>query len=189
MSIGGGPEEYVITGTSGARRAILTRVAALLAVLLAALTLLTACAPTLSRPSPTVTYTPVPDAELYRRIAALPHVTKVDIGYADDFPNGSRYGGAMYTDGRENPYLILDQTIAILRQGVLRAHLSFALYYPCPDGSECVMNAGSFLSPDERDRRYGPQPGSGTPPASPPVPTPTDWTPPARPASSPPAST
>lgn len=164
---------------------------AIAAGLLAVLTPLTGCASSdHSRPHPTVSYTPVPDAELYRRIAALPHVTDVKIGYSDDFPNGSRYRGAVYTDGQENPYLIRDQANAILRQGVLRAHISIDVYFPGPDSRPELAPGGRFFSQVESDleQRYGPQPGSGIPPASPPVPTPSGWTPPAHRQNTPPAS-
>ena len=148
--------------------------------LLAVITLLGACTIPSSRPSPTPSYTPVPDTELYRRIAALPHVTNVNIGYSDSFPNGSWYRGGITTDGQENPYLTLDKTIAILHQGVLRVSISIYVDFPGPDGRTEKVFDGALLGPASADLtlRYGPQPGSGTPPASPPVPTPSNWTPP-----------
>ena len=176
----------LVTALARAIRTLLVPAVALLAVL----TLLGACTIPSSRPSPTATYTPVPDAELYRRIAALPHVTNVIIDYSDSFSNGSRYDGGLTTDGQENPYLTLDQTIAILRQGVLRAYISIDLDFPGPDGRTETAFSSRFPGDTESDlsQRYGPQPGSGIPPASPPVPTPSNWTPPTRPANSPGAS-
>ena len=178
MAIGGNPART--------RRTLLAPAV----VLLVLLTLLAACAIPSSRPSPTMSYTPVPDTDLYRHIAALPHVTRVDIAYAEH--STSRwYMGAIYTDGQENPYVILDNVIAILRQGALDAGLGVQVYFPRSDGQDVAAAGNKFFDPrgSLAGRRYGSQPGSGIPPASPPVPTPTNWSPPAHPTSGPPAST
>lgn len=178
MTIGGRPPPALTRGI----RALLASAVALLAALLAVVTLLTACAPGDLRARPIVSYTPVPDAELYRRIAALPHVTKVDIDYSDDFPNGRQYRGVITSDGQENPNLTLDRAIPILRQGAADAFILLYVSFPGPDGRTETASSSRFLGPAEADLalRYGPQPGNGTPPASPPVPTPPNWSLPAH---------
>jgi len=169
-------------------------VATLLTLVATLVTLLTGCAPAFPRSParPTPTYTPVPDADLYRRIAALPHVKRANIGYTKrTFEINESYGGRIYTDGQENPFLTLDKAAAVLRQGRHGVPIEVDVEFLNPDGQEELalddlwFQDMLMFSPEVR---YGPQPGSGIPPASPPVPTPSNWTPPTRPANSPGAS-
>lgn len=118
----------------------------------------TSCA----QPAPKPGYTPVPDKQLYSRIAELPGVAKVDISYQDDLDDPATYVGEINLAPRADPEQVLDQAMAILRQGRFRALMALSAYPPTSPAIYSDTVAGHTR--DDLDTRYGPQPGSGQPP-------------------------
>jgi len=136
-------------------------------VLVVVALLLTACGhdqPESAGPS----YTPVPDDELFARVAALPGVAAQHLEYLDSFANPNSYTGTVDAKKGVDPRKLLDAVLALLRTGHPNAALAVTVnsdslgYQIGPDF------LGLFLKEDF-DRRYGPQPGDGTPPPSLPV--------------------
>ena len=139
-------------------------------------------------------YTPATDAELLAEIRALPHVIDVEMSSRErDFTNGAGYKVKLTTDGTVNPYLVVDETAAILRTGRERA--SLFVYVPNEDLGLGINDAYqlddllNLTATDPLRDRYGPQPGDGKPPAGKPVPTPPGWTPEPSPTSPEPSAT
>ncbi len=132
--------------------------------------------------TPSPSWTPVPDDELVARVRALPHVTDASIAFRDNITDGIGYRGTVTTDGRENPYEVMDRAYAILRQG-RPGTIWVSVTVPTSNGVPRSYDDGPLLGDptagrsERLDARYGPQPGDGTPPAGEPVPTPTGWTP------------
>ncbi len=125
-------------------------------------------------------YTPVPDDQLFERVRDLPHVEDATISFRDNLTDGELYSGSLVSDGRENPYAVLDAAVALLRQGRARAQILLTLEVPNPGGAPVQYTSTALLDrtvPDPLTARYGPQPGSGEPPSATPVPTPSGWTP------------
>lgn len=118
-------------------------------------------------------YSPVPDDQLYSRIAELPEVTDVDVDFVDDVTNGRTYIGGIEVTRTADPLAVLDQAIAILRQGRYRASMGLSVLRPAPSGKlEVTYGFELGIAPSEPDltERYGPQPGTGQPPETPPTP-------------------
>lgn len=112
-------------------------------------------------------YRPVPDEELFSRIAALPEVTEVDIDFVDTVTNGRTYIGDIQVTPEAEPLAVLDRAIAILRQGRYGASMGLSVLRPGPTGRLRVTHGFELgISPSEPDltERYGPQPGTGEPP-------------------------
>ena len=130
--------------------------------------------------SPSTTYRPVPDNQLFAAVRALPDVTDARISHRDNATDGSLYSGTLVTDGSTNPYTTLDAAVAILRQGRQGAQVVLTV---APDKARGIPR--QFVSteildrsaPDPLTARYGPQPGPGTPPSDPPVPPAPGWSP------------
>lgn len=131
-----------------------------------------------ARPSVTASYQPLPDEQLYAAIGALPGVHKVQLTFSDTFENGRAYRGSVFvTDPAMQPaaaQALLDRVNAILWQGKpettlaveIRAEASPATkLLATPDDLGLRPSTGSW-NQAERDR-YGPRPGTGTPPAQP----------------------
>ena len=138
------------------------RATSLLLVLVALV--LSACGPD----QPDVTgpsYTPVPDDVLFARVSALPGVAAQHLEYLDSFANPNGYSGTVDAKKGVDPRELLDAVLAVLRTG----HPDAAL-----DVSVSSRSLGYQIGPDflglflkeDFDRRYGPQPGDGTPPPS-----------------------
>ena len=131
--------------------------------------LLTACGP--DQPEPAgPSYTPVPDDELFAQVADLPGVAGQHLEYLNSFANPNGYSGTVDAKKGVDPRKLLDAVLALLRTGHPDAALAVTVssrslgYQIGPD------YLGLFLKEDV-DRRYGPQPGDGKPPASlPPLP-------------------
>lgn len=135
------------------------------ALMILALFLLAGCSLN-NMPTPRATYSPVSDVSLYRRVANIPGVTGVELRWTNGFDNPNGYGGTVYAGRDSDDVAILDQVLAILRQGRPGADL---------DAIE-VWRMGSYpVFPSEfglkgqadYTARYGPQPGTGVPPATP----------------------
>lgn len=143
------------------------------AALLAALVVvpMSACTP---GGTPEPSYSPVPDEELFSRIEQLPHVTGSRVSFRDNPTEGEVYTGSITLDGTVNPYEVLDEATAILRQG--RAAAGILLAASGPSGREYTNDEFSGFTEKDLAERYGPQPGDGEPPDAP-VPTPSGWTP------------
>ncbi|MET0929416.1 MAG: hypothetical protein ABWX74_07850 [Aeromicrobium sp.] len=107
-------------------------------------------------------YTPIPDAELYASIAALPGVEKVDVAYNGTWPE-SKYGGEITIASGVDAQQVLDQAYAVLRQGRFDVGISV---FGLQDNTSIKFDGldGRSGIPSELTQRYGPQPGDGTPP-------------------------
>ena len=114
-------------------------------------------------------YTPLSDKVLFTQIAAIPGVTKVDIEYVDTFENSNGYIGTVDVRTDEDAVGALDQALAILRQGRWRAGMQVVVLQ---GGRQISTSALGLNAPTDRrlTERYGPQPGNGLPPESPPSP-------------------
>ena len=112
-------------------------------------------------------YRPEPDRTLFAHIAMIPHVTRVDLGYADRFGSSNAYSGTVYVDAQADPKRVLDRVLAILWQGHPDAGLEAVQVQPAKGAAVSVIDLG-LDSPAALRARYGPQPGPGTPPATPP---------------------
>lgn len=122
-----------------------------------------ACSSSGSDPEPTSSdYTPVPDADLFARIADIPGVEKVDIRYVGTFPE-SKYGGEITIATGTDAQDVLDAAYAILRQGRRDVGISV---FGIQDRTSITFDrlGGRSGIPSELKKRYGPQPGTGTPP-------------------------
>lgn len=120
------------------------------------------------RPAPEPAYRPIDDQTLYARIAKLPGVTSVDIDFSTSPNDPSTYVGEIKLRSGSDLARRLDQAIAILRQGRFRALISVSAYSPTQPAVYARSLAGSTRA--DFDKRYGPQPGDGTPPATTPGP-------------------
>lgn len=114
-------------------------------------------------------YTVVPDKQLYARIAKLPGVTKVNIEYVDSFDYGQGYVGEVRANATEDPVALLDHTVAILRQGRWDVSMTLEILQPDRTTSTDALGLKSGSAPNLTER-YGPQPGDGSPPTTPPTP-------------------
>lgn len=107
-------------------------------------------------------YAPRPDAELFAAVADLPGVTSVDLRFNDTYPaNG--YVGRVTIESGVDPQQLLDTVYAVLRQGRPGATISVN---GIQDGTTLRFEllggrAGTAVA---LEKRYGPQPGDGTPP-------------------------
>lgn len=108
-------------------------------------------------------YTPVPDDELFSRIAALPGVEKADLSFNDTWPEHS-YLGEIDLSPDADGQQVLDTVYAMLRQGRFDAAINVVGYQANREVRlEALRRSGI---PSELIKRYGPQPGDGTPPSS-----------------------
>ena len=116
-------------------------------------------------------YAPIPDKQLFAQIAAIPGVTTVGLSYRDEFGNSNDYVGEIGVDPAANAATVLDHAIAILRQGRWRASMSL---FAMQNERRISTNVLDMNAPTDRrlTERYGPQPGNGLPPESPPTPIP-----------------
>jgi hypothetical protein len=107
-------------------------------------------------------YTPVPDDELFSRVAAVPGVEKADLSFNGTWPEHSYLGEVDISPGADGQ-VVLDTIYAILRQGRFDAAMNIQGYQAgAAIRLEALQRAGT---PSALTKRYGPQPGSGTPPA------------------------
>lgn len=131
----------------------------LLAVLVLAVSLAGCGARTPLKPD----YTPKPDPQLYAAIQRLPGVQTVRIRYFDNADKPQIYVGEIRVDPGTDLTTVLDHAMAILRQGRFRALLDLSVF----SKSQTPVSSDTLVG-DTRaglDKRYGPQPGNGTPPA------------------------
>lgn len=116
-------------------------------------------------------YTPIPDKRLFAQIAAIPGVRGVAIKHLDTFDNPNDYVGDVEVNPSADAAAILDQALAILRQGRWRAGMGISAVQDTRVVSTDVLGIKSptdeFLA-----ERYGPQPGNGLPPTAAPTPSP-----------------
>ena len=114
-------------------------------------------------------YTPIPDKQLFAQIAEIPGVRGVAIKHLDTFDNPNDYVGDIEVNLSADAAAILDQALAILRQGRWRAGMGISAVQDTRVVSTDVLGIKSptdeFLA-----ERYGPQPGNGLPPESTPTP-------------------
>lgn len=106
-------------------------------------------------------YTPVPDDELFSRVAAVPGVERADVSYNDTFPDRA-YVGEVDIAADTDAQLVLDTIYAVLRQGRVDAAINVTGYQAGTDVRLAALDRSG--SPAELEKRYGPQPGDGTPP-------------------------
>ena len=109
-------------------------------------------------------YKPLPDATLYSDIEAIPGVTKQKINSHDSMSQGTGYGGQILIDTTADPVDVLDGTLAILWQGMPDASY-IGVRVIQKDGEVTRSSDVGLTSPDDFEARYGPQPGTGEPPA------------------------
>lgn len=107
-------------------------------------------------------YTPRPDTELFTAIAQLPGIQEVDVSYNDTWPENG-YVGEVTIAGDVDAQATLDRVYAVLRQGRPRASITVG---GVQDGTSVRFEllGGRAGTPVALDKRYGPQPGDGTPP-------------------------
>jgi hypothetical protein len=135
-------------------------------LLIGVMLLLGACSPGGSDDGPTkADYTPVPDDELYSRIAELPGVRAVDIRYNGTWPE-SKYSGEITIEPGADAQHVLDEAYAILRQGRYDVAITVAGLQDRTSISFDRLDNGRPGIPAELEKRYGRQPGDGTPPGS-----------------------
>jgi hypothetical protein len=114
-------------------------------------------------PDPSPTYDPVPDDQLYAQVARVEGVRSVDLDYMDSFANPNSYGGTIAVErDAKNVAHIVDQACAILWQGHPDASILFEV--TLPDRSTVSSTAYHLADPQDLEKRYGPQPGTGEPP-------------------------
>lgn len=107
-------------------------------------------------------YTPRPDAELFAAVGELPGVTAVDISFNDTFPENG-YVGEVTIESGADAQGVLDDVYATLRQG--RPGASITVGGVQDDTSLRFEGLGGRAgTPADLQKRYGPQPGDGTPP-------------------------
>ena len=134
----------------------------LLPLLLVVVCLLAGCGEE-QRPSSS---TPKESAVLFAEITALDGVTSVDVEeYESAGLGGSRpaYRGTVEVDDSADPLQVLDQVLAILWQGIPGASLRDVVVHQGTAGFYDAAYVG--LGDALLEERYGPQPGTGTPPA------------------------
>lgn len=132
-----------------------------LAALLASILLVAACSSGGSSGPEQPTYTPVPDADLFSRISALPGVERADISFNDAFPDTAYVGRITFAPDADSQ-TTLDTIYAILRLGRPGVDMNIQ----AQQGGKGVR-LDVFDGPSTRialEKRYGPQPGDGTPP-------------------------
>ncbi|MGN6721836.1 MAG: hypothetical protein ACTHJM_04415 [Marmoricola sp.] len=115
---------------------------------------------------PRASYAPVADVRLYARIATIPGVVRAGVRWSNsfDFPNG--YRGTVYVVRAADATTILDRSLAILRQG--RPGADLGGIEVLPEGAFATFPSMFGLETQaDYTARYGPQPGSGTPPRTP----------------------
>ena len=107
-------------------------------------------------------YTPTPDAELFAAAGRVPGVSAVDIGFNDTWPEKG-YKGEVTIDAGVDPQGVLDAVYAILRQGRPGASITVG---GVQDGTSLRFEllGGRAGTPVALEKRYGPQPGDGSPP-------------------------
>jgi hypothetical protein len=121
--------------------------------------LLTGC----GDPSPKPSYDPVPDTDLFAQVEKLPGVRSADLEYSDSFANPNEYAGTVTVARTADVAGVVDRMCALLWQGRPEVSVHVTVSY----GSREVTTADLRLStPDDLERRYGSQPGSGEPPPS-----------------------
>jgi hypothetical protein len=114
---------------------------------------------------PKADYTPVPDDELYSRIGKLPGVQAVDIRYNGTWPE-SKYSGEITIQPGVDAQQVLDEAYAILRQGRYDVAITVAGLQDRTSISFDRLDNGRPGIPAELEKRYGRQPGDGTPPGA-----------------------
>lgn len=132
-----------------------------LAIVLVTLALLAACSTGGSDRRTDPDYTPVPDARLFAQIGGLPGVESSDISYNGSFPDNA-YVGRVTLASTADAQATLDTIYAILRQGRPDVDMNVQAQQ---DGR--AVSLGAIDGPTTRQalqKRYGPQPGDGTPP-------------------------
>ncbi len=124
-------------------------------------------------------YTPVSDDVLFAQVKALPHLTNIaNLYYEKKFGVSNGYTARIDTDGEVEPNTFMDDVFAILYQGRYQAGISISVTAPIkghPDTPHLYLLPSSTLR-----ERYGPQPGTGTPPANKPLPVAEGWVPPSK---------
>ena len=113
-------------------------------------------------------YRPVPDQQLFDRVAEVADVQSVDLTWSDSFGDNNTYQGTVTARRGADQAEVLDRTIAILRQG--HAEASMAIFVEAPGGYSIGPSDLGLVTPDDLMQRYGPQPGDGEPPAQAPTP-------------------
>ena len=109
-------------------------------------------------------YEPVPDEDLYAAIAALDGVRKVEIRYVEGFARTNNYGGELTVDDPSRAMELLDRAVAILWQGRPGALADLLVLGPDRQLLHYTSDLGLRTRADYEER-YGPQPGTGEPPA------------------------
>jgi hypothetical protein len=132
-------------------------------------------------PSEPSGYTPIPDAVLFAQITALPHITKiVNLSYSKEFGMLNGYSADIDTDGEAEPNAFIDSVFAILYQGKYGASISISITAPAIPKEGGPGSRSYFLLESTIRGRYGPQPGTGLPPANKPLPVADYWVPPSK---------
>ncbi|MET0909541.1 MAG: hypothetical protein ABWZ99_08725 [Ilumatobacteraceae bacterium] len=107
-------------------------------------------------------YTPIADEKLFAAVAGLPGVEAVDIRFNDTWPE-AKYGGEITIEPDADPQAVLDATYAVLRQGRPDVGISvFGIQNRTSIRFDRLEGRSGI--PSELAKRYGEQPGDGTPP-------------------------
>lgn len=110
------------------------------------------------------------DEQLFAQVAALDGVDSADIAYRNIFGSDNIYVGTIVVLQRDQALRLLDHTVAILRQG--RRNASIDIQVNIKSTGEALVDMYDLLGTDRYsslDKRYGPQPGNGKPPADLPI--------------------
>ena len=133
-----------------------------IAAVLAALVLVGACSTGGSDAPETPRYTPVPDETIFSSIRAIPGVERADLSFNGTAPSHSYLARITVADGAD-AQTVLDTIYAKLWQGRRGADITLEAQQA---GAVVRLDAfeGGPVTRRLLQKRYGPQPGDGTPP-------------------------
>ena len=116
-----------------------------------------------SDPDKGSSYDPVPDAQLFADVGRIDGVRSVDLDYLDSFANPNSYAGTITVEpGAKDVAGIVDRMCAILRQG--HPDASILVSVALRGNATVATTAYHVALPQDLEKRYGPQPGTGEPP-------------------------
>lgn len=133
-----------------------------IAVVLTALVLVGACSTSGSDAPETPRYTPVPDETIFSSIRAIPGVERADLSFNGTAPSHSYLARITVADGAD-AQTVLDTIYAKLWQGRRGADITLEAQQA---GAVVRLDAfgGGPVTRRLLQKRFGPQPGDGTPP-------------------------
>lgn len=107
-------------------------------------------------------YTPRPDAEIFRAVSAVPGVVAADLRSHEGGAEGTGYEGDVTVKDGADPATVIDAVLALLWQGLPDAGYTGVAFYV--DGRALRAADAGLLTHQDLEARYGEQPGTGVPP-------------------------